>query len=98
MVETSQKEILQNVAVKQPTGERGSLGSPVIVGASFEDIIDTREGKNPYTLAQLFDAVMDFFQTSDMFCYTDNGEAPQNSHMKIWIDADATNQDNLEAN
>lgn len=92
MADTSQKQILQNVAIKNAAGE---LDSPATIGASFEDVIDMREGKTPYTVAQLFDAVMDFFQTTDMFCYTDDGIPPENSHMKIWIDTKETNQDNL---
>lgn len=92
MVETSQKEILQRATPKAPAGESES---PAIIGAGFEDIIDTREGKDPYTLAQFYDAVMDFFKTIDMFCYTTDGEEPKNSHMKIWIDNSETNQDHL---
>lgn len=90
MAETSQKTILQNVSIKNAAGE---LDSPAIIGASFEDIIDTREDKTPYTLAQFYDAFMDYISNTDMFYY---GETqPVNSHMKIWIDESETNQDNL---
>lgn len=88
MADTAQKEILQSVAVKNAAG---SVDEPAVIGASFEDIIDTREGKTPYTVAQFFDAVMDFFQTTDMFYYGD--EQPKNNHMQIWIDTNSTQND-----
>ena len=76
-----QKVRLQNVAVKQDTGD---VGTPVPISATFENVIDNREGKGNYTVAQLFDAFMDFITNADFVYY--GAEPPANEHMRIWID------------
>lgn len=90
MAETAQREVLQSVSVKQ---EGGEFGLPILVGASFENVVDTREDKPPYTLAQFYDNVMEFFTRNHYLYYGD--KAPINAHNKIWIDTSKTNQDGI---
>lgn len=81
MAETAQQEFLQSVSVKNKTGE---FDPPVLVGASFDNVVDTRKDKAPYTLAQFYDNVMEFFQRNAYVFYGD--KEPINDHTKIWID------------
>lgn len=84
---TSTKTLIQNAAVKLDTG---GLSSPVPIGATFDNVVDTRIGKGNYNVAQLFDAVMDFFQTADFIYY--GAEKPDNTHVRLWIDTSKSNQ------
>lgn len=91
MAETAQQEFLQSVSVKNVSGE---LNSPVLIGASFENVIDTRENKVPYTLAQFYDNVMEYFNRTHYLYY--GKTEPNNTHNKIWIDTSETNQPDTE--
>ena len=85
MAETN---LVKQVAVKQ---EDGSLGSYVKLGASFEEIVDSRRDKGNFSLAQFFDNYMDFMKNTT-FVYSGPNK-PENNHIGFWIDTSKTNQD-----
>lgn len=84
---TAQKTLLRDVSVKRDTGD---LTSPVYVGTTFEDTIDSRRGKTPYTLAQFFDHYLNFMQNADFIYY--GSVKPTNNHVKLWLDTSTNNQ------
>lgn len=88
MAETAQTEFLQSVSVKNSAGD---FNSPVLIGASFENVVDTRENRIPFTLAQFYDNVMEYFNRTHYLYY--GKTEPNNAHNKIWIDTSLTNQD-----
>lgn len=81
------KQILQNVAPKLETGEISS--NLAYMGASFDNVIDTRADSEHYTLAQFFDGVKRFFKEND-YIYSGPIE-PKNNHIKLWIDTGHNN-------
>lgn len=94
-----QKRILRNAALKNKEG----LGSPVQVGASFEDIFDTRAGSQTdnkiYSLAQFFDSYLNFVKNLKTI-YVSNADdsvnrnkVPSNPNCAIWIDTYQTNHE-----
>lgn len=73
--------------------DQGVLQGPYNSGASFENIVDTRQGQEGYTLAQFFDNYIKYMQNTT-FVYTGEN-TPKNSHIGIWIDTNSSNADQI---
>lgn len=85
----STSTLVKEVAQKS---QEGQLQTPVQFGVKFEDVIDTRSGKGNYSLAQLFDAYIDYMKNAN-FVYSGDTK-PVNTHMSLWIDTSITNHEN----
>lgn len=86
----STKDIVREISEKQESGQMSSY-SPL--GALFENVIDTREGKGNYTLAQFFDSYYNFITNSDFVYWSDDGTPPVNQKVAMWVDASITNHE-----
>lgn len=82
----AEKKLVRQVTVK---GEDGQLGNPYSIGATFEEIVDTRAGKGNYSLAQFFDNYIDFMNSTNFVAYGDT--KPANTHARLWIDTSSSN-------
>ena len=82
----AEKKLVRQVTVK---GEDGQLGNPYSIGATFEEIVDTRAGKGNYSLAQFFDNYVDFMNSTSFIAYGDT--KPTNTHVRFWIDTSSSN-------
>lgn len=82
--------LVKTVAIKS---DEGTLGSDYKLSSSFQDIIDNRQGKGNYTLAQFFDNYISFMRNGN-FIYMGNTQ-PTNTHIAIWIDTSTNNQADL---
>lgn len=83
----AQKSLVQQVAVKQ---DNGTMSSMTNIGATFDNVIDSRIGKGNYSLTQFFDAFMEYMQSADFVYY--GATEPLNHHHRIWIDTGHSNQ------
>lgn len=83
----SNSTLVTKVLRKNETGE---LQTPVTIGVDFDNVIDTRSNKGGYSLAQFFDAYVDYMNGTDFIYYGAN--QPQNTHTALWIDTSVTNQ------
>lgn len=91
---TKTKDFLTKAAVKQ---NDGTLGSYTPIGASFEDVYDTR-GDNSngfYSLAQFFDNYLAFVKDVKLVHAGDT--QPTNPNYCFWIDTGHTNHDTYGA-
>lgn len=91
---TQFKELLTKAAVKQ---NDGTLGSYTPIGASFEDVFDTRGSKDDgfYSLAQFFDNYLAFIKNVKLVHTGDI--QPTNTNYCFWIDTGHTNHDTYGA-
>lgn len=88
------KKILVNQLYEK--NNQGEISNAHKIGASFENVIDTRQGRTPYTLAQIIDNYMEFMDKNAFVYYQDGiKDSPTNSHIKIWIDTNEGNASQL---
>lgn len=84
----AQKNLVREVIRKN---DDGTLEASQIIGASFDDVIDTRANKGNYTLSQFFDNYIDYMNNTT---FVSRGTvSPANTHIGVWIDETQTNQD-----
>lgn len=83
-------KVLWDVAEQQETG---TPSSPVKIGVSFDNVIDTNNQTPNYSLTQFFKHYMDFMENADFIYY--GAIEPKNKHVRMWIDTSQTNLDNL---
>lgn len=88
------KDFLTKAAIKQ---EDGTLSSYIPIGASFEDIYDTRGDSSSgfYSLAQFFDNYLAFVKSIKLVHSGDT--QPTNPNYCLWIDTGHTNHDTYGA-